>query len=316
MSTPKTRALQLIHLFQAGFTKFFNSSIIKNDSISQEVRMRTILSDVITQAVSRLFLSACHMPGRDALDAIESAWAGETCPPAKEALRQLVENAQIAQQTGMPYCQDTGMAVVFVDLGQDVHIDGSLSDAINAGVRQAYDQGFFRKSVKDPLTGKNTGDNTPAVIHYNVVPGDQVHISVAPKGFGSENMSRIAMLKPSDGIQGIRRFILDSVRSADGSPCPPVVLGVGIGGTFEFCALMAKKQLLRPIGSVNPDETLAGLERELKDEINALGIGALGFGGLNYCLAVHIAKYPTHIAGLPVAVNFQCHAARHASVTL
>jgi len=278
--------------------------------------MRTIQSDIIAQAVSRLFLSACRMPGRDALDAIKSAWSEETCPPAREALRQLVENAQVAQETGMPYCQDTGMAVVFVDLGQDVHIEGSLPDAINAGVRQAYAQGYFRKSVKDPLTGKNTGDNTPAVIHYNVVPGDHLCISAAPKGFGSENMSRIAMLKPSDGINGIHQFILDSVRSAGGSPCPPVVLGVGIGGTFELCALMAKKQLLRSIGSINEDETLARMESALKDDINALGIGALGFGGPHYCLAVHIAKYPTHIAGLPVAVNFQCHAARHASITL
>lgn len=278
--------------------------------------MRTIQSDKISQAVSQLFLSACKMPGRDALDAIRSAQASETCPPAKEALRQLVENAQIAEQTGMPYCQDTGMAVVFVDLGQDVHVDGPLTEAVNEGVRQAYEQGYFRKSAKDPLTGKNTGDNTPAVIHYDIIPGDKVRIAVAPKGFGSENMSRIAMLKPSDGLKGIRQFILDSVKIAGGSPCPPVVLGVGLGGTFELCALMAKKQLLRPIGSINGDEALARLEYELKDEINALGIGALGFGGRHYCLAVHIAKYPTHIAGLPVAVNFQCHAARHAHITL
>ena len=278
--------------------------------------MRTINSDTIKQAVSRLFLSACQMPGRDALDAIQCAHANETCPPAKEALRQLVENAQIAQQTGMPYCQDTGMAVVFIDLGQDVHVNGSLADAVNEGVRQAYDQGYLRKSVRDPLSGLNTEDNTPAVIHYSLVPGDKVRINVAPKGFGSENMSRIAMLKPSDGFDGIRHFILDSVRMAGGSPCPPVVLGVGIGGTFELCALMAKRQLLRPIGSINQDETLAQLETELRQQINALGIGAMGFGGLHYCLAVHIATYPTHIAGLPVAVNFQCHAARHAHITL
>ena len=278
--------------------------------------MRTINSDTIKQAVSRLFLSACQMPGRDALDAIQCAHANETCPPAKEALRQLVENAQIAQQTGMPYCQDTGMAVVFIDMGQDVHVKGSLADAVNEGVRQAYDQGYLRKSVRNPLSGLNTEDNTPAVIHYSLVPGDKVRINVAPKGFGSENMSRIAMLKPSDGLDGIRHFILDSVRLAGGSPCPPVVLGVGIGGTFELCALMAKRQLLRPIGSINQDETLALLEAELKQQINALGIGAMGFGGLHYCLAVHIATYPTHIAGLPVAVNFQCHAARHAHITL
>jgi fumarate hydratase subunit alpha len=278
--------------------------------------MRTVSGNIITQAVSQLFLSACRMPERGALAALESALSDETSAPAREALLQLVENAQIAQQTGMPYCQDTGMGVVFIDLGQDVHIEGSLPDAIHAGVRLAYEEGYFRKSVRDPLSGKNTGDNTPAVIHYDIVPGDRVRISVAPKGFGSENMSRIAMLKPSDGVNGIRQFILDSVRAADGSPCPPVVLGVGIGGTFELCALMAKKQLLRSIGSVNEEESLSQMERELKEEINALGIGALGFGGSHYCLAVHIAKYPTHIAGLPVAVNFQCHAARHASVTL
>jgi len=278
--------------------------------------MRTISGEAVTQAVKQLFLSACRMPERGALAAIESALEKETSAPAKEALRQLVENAQIARQTGMPYCQDTGMAVVFVELGQDVRIEGNLSEAIQEGVRQAYEEGYFRKSVRDPLTGQNTGDNTPAIIHYDVVPGDKLRITAAPKGFGSENMSRIAMLKPSDGLDGIRQFILDSVRIADGSPCPPVVLGVGIGGTFEVCALLAKKQLLRPVGSVNEDETLARMERELRDDINALGIGALGLGGPNYCLAVHIAKYPTHIAGLPVAVNFQCHAARHGSVTL
>jgi fumarate hydratase subunit alpha len=208
------------------------------------------------------------------------------------------------------------MAVVFVDLGQDVHIEGSLNDAINEGVRQAYEQGYFRKSVLDPITRINTGDNTPAVIHYDIVQGDSIDITVAPKGFGSENMSRIAMLKPSEGIQGIQDFVIDCVKKAGGSPCPPVILGVGIGGTFERCALLAKKQLLREIGSVNRDETLADMKRTLKNSINELGIGAMGFGGNNYCLAVHIAKYPTHIAGLPVAVNFQCNASRHAHVTI
>jgi len=278
--------------------------------------MRIIKSETVTQAVRRLFLSACRMPGCDVLRAIEDAHASETCTPAKEALRQLVENARIARETGMPYCQDTGMAVVFVDIGQEVHIDGALENAINAGVRQAYADGYFRMSVKDPLGGKNTGDNTPSVIHYDIVPGDQLCITVAPKGFGSENQSRIAMLKPSDGLAGIRHFILDCVMKAGGSPCPPVVLGIGIGGTFEKCALLAKKQLLREIGSVNPDPQLAGLELSLKDEINEIGIGAMGFGGTNYCFAVHVATYPTHIAGLPVAVNFQCHASRHAQEIL
>ncbi len=278
--------------------------------------MRIIESKEITQVVGRLFLSACRMPGSDVINAIDAAYKSEDCPPAKEALRQLTLNAHIAQETQMPYCQDTGMAVVFIELGQDVHIEGSLEDAINEGVRQAYDEGYLRKSVLDPISRQNTLDNTPAVIHYDIISGDKLTITVAPKGFGSENMSKIAMLKPSDGLEGIKRFVIDSVKAAGGSPCPPVVLGIGIGGTFEKCALMAKKQLLRNIGSKNTDPFLAELEQKWLEEINALGIGAMGFGGSHYCFAVHIAKYPTHIAGLPVAVNFQCHAARHASITL
>jgi len=278
--------------------------------------MRTILAETITKVVKQLFLEAGHMPGIDALSAVRSAFESETNPAAKEALRQLVENSEVAKETGMPYCQDTGMAVVFMAVGQDVHIDGDIRDAVNAGVRQAYDEGYLRKSVLDPLTRLNTGDNTPAIIHFDIVPGDKVRITAAPKGFGSENMSRIEMLKPSDGIEGIKQFVLDSVKKAGGSPCPPVVLGVGIGGTFETCALMAKRQLLRDIGSVNEDNTLAELEAELKTKINGLGIGAMGFGGDNYCLAVHIEKYSTHIAGLPAAVNFQCHASRHASAII
>ena len=287
-----------------------------NRSITKDIYMRTIQSETIKNAVRDLFLRAGHMPGDDALSAVKAAYQAETHVPAKEALRQLVENARISEETGMPYCQDTGMAVVFIDVGQDVRIEGPLDAAINAGVRQAYSQGYFRKSVRDPISGKNTGDNTPAIIHYNIVEGDKVHITVAPKGFGSENMSRIGMLKPSDGIEGIQNFVIDCVKKAGGSPCPPVVLGVGIGGTFEKCALMAKKQLLRPIGSKNDDSVLAELEQSLKQQINALGIGVMGFGGSGYCLAVHIAKFPTHIAGLPVAVNFQCHASRHAETTL
>ena len=278
--------------------------------------MRTIKSSTITETVRMLFLRAAKMPGKDALHAVEAAYESETSPAAKEALRQLVENAKIAYETGMPYCQDTGMAVVFVEIGQQVFVDGDLTGAINEGVHLAYREGYLRKSVLDPISRINTKTNTPAVIHYDIVPGDLLRIWAAPKGFGSENMSRIAMLKPSDGIEGIKRFVLDSVKKAGGSPCPPVVLGVGIGGTFEKCALIAKKQLLREIGRVHEDGQLAALESELKESINALGIGVLGFGGPNYCLAVHIAKYPTHIAGLPVAVNFQCHASRHASAVL
>lgn len=278
--------------------------------------MRTISSSLIQKTIYQLFLSAGRMPGDDALSAVKTAYDEETCAPAKEALRQLIENAKISAETNMPYCQDTGMAVVFADIGQDVHINGNISTAINEGVRQAYEEGYLRKSVLDPITRKNTLDNTPAIIHYNIVEGDRIYITVAPKGFGSENMSRIAMLKPSDGVSGIKDFVIDCVKKAGGSPCPPVVLGVGIGGTFEKCALMAKKQLLRNIGSYNEDAMLAELEQQLKQDINTLGIGAMGFGGNNYCLAVHIAKYPTHIAGLPVAVNFQCHAARHAHATI
>ncbi len=278
--------------------------------------MRIIKSEAVKQTICDLFLSAGRIPGEDALSAIKKAYDTENCPPSKEALAQLMQNAQISKQTGMPYCQDTGMAVVFIDIGQDVHIEGCLNDAVNEGVKQAYDNGYFRKSVRDPITGENTKDNTPAIIHYDIVPGDKVSITVAPKGFGSENMSRIAMLKPSDGIDGIKEFVIDCVKSAGGSPCPPVVLGVGIGGTFEKCALIAKKQLLRRIGSQNSDAFLAELEKSLKNEINELGIGVMGFGGNNYCLAVHIDKFPTHIAGLPVAVNFQCHAARHANAVI
>lgn len=278
--------------------------------------MRIVDSKTIEQAVRELFLSACRMPGEDALRAVADAYAAEDCAPSKEALRQLVENANISRETLMPYCQDTGLAVVFVDLGQDVHVEGDINEAINEGVRQAYDQGYFRKSVLDPITRKNTGDNTPAVIHYDIVKGDKIDITAAPKGFGSENMSRIAMLRPSEGVEGIENFVIDCVKKAGGSPCPPVIIGVGIGGTFESCALMAKRQLLREIGSASGDAALAKMEQTLKIKINELGIGAMGFGGKNYCLAVHIAKYPTHIAGLPVAVNFQCHASRHAHVTI
>ncbi len=278
--------------------------------------MRTVKSSVIIKAVKELFLTACRMPAEDALLAIKQAYDVEDCPPAKEALRQLIENARIARDTGMPYCQDTGMAVVFADLGQDVHIEGDINEAINEGARQAYKEGYFRMSVLDPVTRENTGDNTPAVVHYEIVPGDSIKLTAAPKGFGSENMSRIAMLKPSEGMEGVERFVLSCVKSAGGSPCPPAVIGVGIGGTFEKCALLSKRQLLRDIGSANEDAALADMEARLKETINDLGIGAMGFGGKNYCLAVHIGKYPTHIAGLPVAVNFQCHASRHAHVTI
>lgn len=213
----------------------------------------------------------------------------------------------------MPICQDTGMACVFVDIGQDVHITGgSLEEAINEGVRQGYAEGFLRKSVvKDPIHRVNTNDNTPALIYYNMVPGDKVKITVAPKGFGSENMSRIAMLKPSDGLEGVKNFVLETVRMAGPNPCPPIVIGVGIGGSFDKAAYLAKKALIRPVNENNTDEFYSNLEKELLEEVNKIGIGPQGFGGKTTALALNIETYPTHIAGLPVAVNINCHATRH-----
>ncbi|MEZ4358345.1 MAG: fumarate hydratase [Eubacteriales bacterium] len=274
--------------------------------------MREISAAKIGKTVKQLFLKAALCPGEDCLSAIKYAAKTEKSPYGKAILDSLIKNADTAKETGMPYCQDTGMAVVFLDIGQDVHISGDIESAVNSGVAAAYEEGFFRKSVLDPITRVNTKDNTPAIIHYFIVPGDKIRVTVAPKGFGSENMSVLKMLNPSDGINGIKKLVTESVLSAGGSPCPPIVLGIGIGGDFEKCALMAKKQLLRDIGSKNPDSFLANLEQTLKDDINALGLGPMAMGGSNYCLAVHIDKYPTHIAGLPVAINFQCHASRHA----
>lgn len=241
----------------------------------------------------------------------------EASPAGKNVLSQLIENADKACTLGCPSCQDTGMAVVFLDIGQDVHIAGeSLEAAVNEGVRQGYTQGYMRKSVLHPLTRQNTGDNTPAVIHTRIVAGERVHITVAPKGFGSENMSRIRMLTPSSGLDGVCDFVVDTVRRAAANPCPPVVVGVGIGGTFDACALLAKRALLRDIGTPNPDGELDTMEEELLTRINKLGIGPMGLGGTVTALAVHINLMHTHLAGLPVAVNMQCNAARHASVLL
>lgn len=278
--------------------------------------MKTVTSQSIAQAVEKLFLKCCITPSPDALSALNKAFENEASPQGKEALRQLLLNADIAQKEEMPCCQDTGMAVVFLEIGQDVHIEGDLQQAVNTGVKNAYEKGYFRKSVLHPITRVNTGDNTPAIIHTEITPGDVLKITATAKGFGSENMSALKMLKPSDGLAGIQKFILDSVLQAGGSPCPPVILGVGIGGTFEKAAYMAKKELLRPLGQKNEDVFLASLEEELKDKINALGLGPMGLGGTTYCLGVHIRTYPTHIAGLPVAVNFQCHASRHATEVL
>lgn len=249
----------------------------------------------------------------DVKEAIEKAEKNEKWPIANNILNKILENSQIASAEKMPICQDTGMACVFIDIGQDVHITGgSLEEAINEGVRQGYAEGFLRKSVvKDPLHRVNTNDNTPALIYYNMVPGDKVKITVAPKGFGSENMSRIAMLKPSDGLEGVKNFVLETVRMAGPNPCPPIVIGIGIGGSFDKAAYLAKKALIRPVNENNTDEFYGNLEKELLEEVNKIGIGPQGFGGKTTALALNIETYPTHIAGLPVAVNINCHATRH-----
>ncbi len=279
--------------------------------------MREISAQQITQAVKRLCIEAnCHLPG-DLKERIECCLKDEPWAPAREILERIVENYQIADENDRPVCQDTGMACVFVKLGQEVHIDGDLSEAIHEGVRQGYSEGFLRKSVvRDPLDRVNTGDNTPAMIYYDLVPGDKVEITVAPKGFGSENMSQIRMLKPSDGLQGVKDFILKVVEDAGPNPCPPIVVGVGIGGTFDKAALMAKKALMRAVNEHNPVPFYAELEKEMLEKVNELGVGPQGFGGKTTALAVNIEQCPTHIAGLPIAVNINCHVTRHQTEVL
>ena len=279
--------------------------------------MRELDASRITETVARLCVEANrHLP-EDMKACITRAREQEQWAPAREILDRIRENYEIAGRDEMAICQDTGMACVFLEIGQDVHINGDLTAAVNEGVRKGYGEGFLRKSVvRDPLDRVNTGDNTPAMLYVDLVPGDRVKITVAPKGFGSENMSRIAMLKPSDGLEGVKKFILDSVEQAGPNPCPPIVVGVGIGGTFDKCALLAKRALLRETGSPSPDPFYAGLERELLEKINALGIGPQGFGGRTTALAVHIETLPTHIAGLPCAVNINCHVARHVTEVL
>ncbi len=275
--------------------------------------MKTINVNEIIKTVKELSIEANYYLPNDVKEAIEKAEKNEKWPIANNILNKILENSQIASAEKMPICQDTGMACVFIDIGQDVHITGgSLEEAINEGVRQGYAEGFLRKSVvKDPLHRVNTNDNTPALIYYNMVPGDRVKITVAPKGFGSENMSRIAMLKPSDGLEGVKNFVLETVRMAGPNPCPPIVIGIGIGGSFDKAAYLAKKALIRPVNENNTDEFYGNLEKELLEEVNKIGIGPQGFGGKTTALALNIETYPTHIAGLPVAVNINCHATRH-----
>ncbi|MBD5560480.1 MAG: fumarate hydratase [Clostridia bacterium] len=278
--------------------------------------MRNISAQAVEQEIYRLFREACVAPGAEIDKALEDALAAERTPHAREILEQLLRNNRKARSEGIPACQDTGIAVVFLEIGQDVHIEGSLHEAVQEGVRRAYEDGFCRASVLDPLSRQNTGNNLPAVIHTEIVPGDQVRIRVLPKGFGSENMSRLGMLKPAQGREGVEDFVVESARLAGGSPCPPVVLGVGIGGTFDSCALLAKKALLRPLTEPNPDKELREMEEEIRDRTNALGMGPMGMGGDSYCLKVQIEKEPTHIAGLPVAVNFCCHMLRTSEALL
>ena len=279
--------------------------------------MRELLAQQITSAVKKLCIEAnCHLP-RDVKNCIEGCRAAEPWPQAQEILDRIIENYEIADSENVPICQDTGMACVFLKVGQEVHIVGDVNEAVHEGVRQGYTEGFLRKSVvRDPLDRVNTGDNTPAMIYYELVPGDQVEITVAPKGFGSENMSQIKMLKPSDGLQGVKDFILKVVEDAGPNPCPPIVVGVGVGGTFDKAAYLAKKALLRPADEHNPDPFYAKLEAEMLERINALGIGPQGFGGKTTALAVNIEQCPTHIAGLPVAVNINCHVTRHQTEVL
>ena len=276
--------------------------------------MRNIHAEEITKIVRKLCIEAnCHLT-EDLKSCIAACRAAEPFPVAQGILDQIIENYQIADQQSVPVCQDTGMACVFVDVGQEVHIEGSLENVIHEGVRQGYQDGYLRKSVvRDPIDRVNTGDNTPAMIYYNIVPGDQVKITVAPKGFGSENMSQIKMLKPSDGLEGVKAFVLKVVEEAGPNPCPPIVVGVGIGGTFDKAAFMAKKALLRPVDTRHENPFYADLEDELLEKINALGIGPQGFGGKTTALKVNIEACPTHIAGLPVAVNINCHVTRHQS---
>ena len=279
--------------------------------------MREIAAQQITDTVRRLCIQAnCHLP-RDVRERITASHAGEPWPQAREILERIVENYEIADGNDRPICQDTGMACVFLKVGQEVHITGDVAEAIHEGVRQGYSQGYLRKSVVgDPLNRVNTGDNTPAMIYYDLVPGDQVEITVAPKGFGSENMSQIKMLRPSDGVEGVKDFVVKVVEEAGANPCPPIVVGVGIGGTFDKAAYLAKKALMRPLDQRHPHPFYQDLEAELLERINALGIGPQGFGGKTTALAVNIETCPTHIAGLPVAVNINCHVTRHQTEVL
>lgn len=280
--------------------------------------MRTVSTDEIIKNIKEMCIEANHYLSPDMIKVFNKARENEKSPLGCQILSQLDENLKIAAEDMIPICQDTGMAVVFIEIGQDVHIEGeNLEDAINEGVRQGYVEGFLRKSVvSDPIIRKNTNDNTPAVIHYSIVPGENIKLTLAPKGFGSENMSKVFMLKPADGIEGVKEAVLTAVKEAGPNACPPMVVGVGVGGTFEKCAILAKKALARPADSSSEIPYVKELEEELLRKINKLGIGPGGLGGTQTALAVNVETYPTHIAGLPVAINICCHVNRHVSRTI
>ncbi|MCK4738703.1 MAG: fumarate hydratase, partial [Deltaproteobacteria bacterium] len=276
--------------------------------------MKNIKATDITEKVRELCMSAATNLAPDAAKVLREARDSEKSPLGKEVLGQIVDNFELAEREQVPMCQDTGIAIFFVDIGREVSLDGSLVDAINEGVRRGYEDGYLRKSVCSPFERKNTGDNTPAIIHQSIVEGDKLRIRFAPKGAGSENMSALKMLKPAEGIEGVKAFVMDTILNGGGNPCPPIVVGIGIGGNFERSAVMAKESLLRSLGTSNPDSTIKALEDELLTEINKTGIGPMGFGGTTTAIGVHIESAPCHIASLPVAINIQCHASRHKEV--
>jgi fumarate hydratase subunit alpha len=279
--------------------------------------MREVDYSTIVDTVAHLCMDANYFLGEDVINALKQALVKEESETGKDILNQLLKNAEIAKTEKIPICQDCGFAVVFLELGEDVYVKGNIINAINDGVRKGYTDGYLRKSiVSDPVKGKNTGDNTPAIVHTRIVSGDKIKITVAPKGGGSENMSEVKMMKPADGIEGVKNFVIDRVIRSSSNPCPPTVVGVGIGGTFEYVAYLAKKALLRDIGQRNSDPFYADVERELLEKINNLGIGPMGLGGRITALDVFIEVHPRHIASLPVAVNTNCHAARHKTATI
>lgn len=279
--------------------------------------MRIIESEIIVEAVKKLCIEGNTILGEDVINAFEESLENEKSDTGKNILKILIENSKIAKDNKIPLCQDTGMAVFFVEVGQDVMISGdTLTESINKGVSKGYIDGYLRKSVVSPITRINTQDNTPAIIHYEMIKGDKIKIQYAPKGFGSENMSKLKMLKPSDGIEGIKEFIIEVVKEAGPNPCPPIVVGVGIGGTVDKCTQIAKKALFRNIGEHSKDDFISDLEKEMLKKINALGIGPQGIGGNTTSLAVNIETFPTHIAGLPVCVNINCHSARHKEIII